>query len=407
MLTWDARTEPPPAALLEADVVLEGFRPGVWERLNVTLPETTILCSITGFGADGLACRSGGPRPQLPRLRRSARGHRAGGASGADRRPRGRRAGSSDRGARRAARARADRPGRQTHDLDDPRIPPVRRAPARWGPGRASAYGRGRLLPDLRDGGPPLPDGRGARAQVLAPPLRAARAPGPRGPSVRPELPELDALFRTRTMREWLDLLEHEDTCVGPVLSLAESAAELCEAGRDRLRALRDPRRASPHDSRWLRARVEPQRGAHRLRTRGDLWVADADGTHRARLVARADQPAWGPNGRRLAFVRDGWVWTIRADGLDERKLAPGAHPTGRRTVRASPSTGTARPTRRSGGTAARRRTPAPAPIPPTPPTDGWRSSPTDRSRSTAASSHKARRRTGRPTDGLRGCSTG
>jgi hypothetical protein len=61
--------------------------------------------------------------------------------------------------------------------------------------------------------------------------------------------------------------------------------------------------------------------------TRGDLWVADADGSHRARLVAQADQPAWGPNGRRLAFVRDGWVWTIRADGLDERKLARGAHP--------------------------------------------------------------------------------
>jgi hypothetical protein len=61
--------------------------------------------------------------------------------------------------------------------------------------------------------------------------------------------------------------------------------------------------------------------------TRGDLWVADADGSHRALLVARADQPAWGPNGRRLAFVRDGWVWTIRADGLDERKLARGAHP--------------------------------------------------------------------------------
>ena len=49
--------------------------------------------------------------------------------------------------------------------------------------------------------------------------------------------------------------------------------------------------------------------------TRGDLWVADADGSHRGRLVAQADQPAWGPNGRRLAFVRDGWVWTIRADG--------------------------------------------------------------------------------------------
>ena len=61
--------------------------------------------------------------------------------------------------------------------------------------------------------------------------------------------------------------------------------------------------------------------------TRGDLWVADANGSHRGRLVAQADQPAWGPNGRRLAFVRDGWVWTIRADGVDERKLARGAHP--------------------------------------------------------------------------------
>ena len=42
---------------------------------------------------------------------------------------------------------------------------------------------------------------------------------------------------------------------------------------------------------------------------------------------ATADQPAWGPNGRRIAFVRAGWVWTVRADGLDERRLARGAHP--------------------------------------------------------------------------------
>jgi Lysyl oxidase/WD40-like Beta Propeller Repeat len=61
--------------------------------------------------------------------------------------------------------------------------------------------------------------------------------------------------------------------------------------------------------------------------TRGDLWIADGDGTHRARLTKRADQPAWSPSGRRLAFVRDGWVWTVRADGLDERRLARGAHP--------------------------------------------------------------------------------
>jgi crotonobetainyl-CoA:carnitine CoA-transferase CaiB-like acyl-CoA transferase len=42
-----------------------------------------------------------------------------------------------------------------------------------------------------------------------------------------PALPELDELFRTRTLDEWLGVLEHEDTCVGPVLTLAEAAAEL------------------------------------------------------------------------------------------------------------------------------------------------------------------------------------
>jgi hypothetical protein len=61
--------------------------------------------------------------------------------------------------------------------------------------------------------------------------------------------------------------------------------------------------------------------------TRGDLWIADADGTHTARLLARADQPAWSPNGRRIAFTREGFVWTVRVDGLDERRLARGAHP--------------------------------------------------------------------------------
>ena len=61
--------------------------------------------------------------------------------------------------------------------------------------------------------------------------------------------------------------------------------------------------------------------------TKGDLWVGDADGTHRDLLVRDASDPAWSPNGRRLAFTRHGRVYTVRVDGLDERALATGAHP--------------------------------------------------------------------------------
>ena len=61
--------------------------------------------------------------------------------------------------------------------------------------------------------------------------------------------------------------------------------------------------------------------------TKGNLWVADVDGTHRGEIVRDADDPAWSPNGRRLAFTRKGTVYTVRVDGRDERDLATGAHP--------------------------------------------------------------------------------
>ncbi len=44
------------ALLARADVVLEGFRPGVAERLGVgpaDVPETVVYCSLTGFGSEG------------------------------------------------------------------------------------------------------------------------------------------------------------------------------------------------------------------------------------------------------------------------------------------------------------------------------------------------------------------
>src|SRR5262245_26992081 len=54
----DLKAEPELAQALcsRADVVLEGFRPGVAVRLGVgpdDVPETTVYCSITGFGPEG------------------------------------------------------------------------------------------------------------------------------------------------------------------------------------------------------------------------------------------------------------------------------------------------------------------------------------------------------------------
>jgi alpha-methylacyl-CoA racemase len=54
----DLKAEPERARALcaEADVVLEGFRPGVAERLGIgpdDLPEGVVYCSITGFGHGG------------------------------------------------------------------------------------------------------------------------------------------------------------------------------------------------------------------------------------------------------------------------------------------------------------------------------------------------------------------
>jgi alpha-methylacyl-CoA racemase len=46
-----------------ADVVLEGFRPGVADRLGIgpeSVPETTVYCSLTGFGAEGPHVRRAG-----------------------------------------------------------------------------------------------------------------------------------------------------------------------------------------------------------------------------------------------------------------------------------------------------------------------------------------------------------
>lgn len=227
VIAWDARSEPPPPQLLAADVVLEGFRPGVWERFGVDLPPSTILCSITGFGTDGPHATQAGhdlnylgyagvladTAPALPPVQIA---DLAAGAQGA----------VIEILAALLARAQSGQGCRLSismthgaHQFVAHRLAgdPVERLLT----GGVACY---RIYETA--------DGRHLTVAALEPKFwqrlcELLDRPELAGRAFEAELPELEALFRTRSMREWLDLLEHEDTCVGPVLSLSESAAEL------------------------------------------------------------------------------------------------------------------------------------------------------------------------------------
>jgi alpha-methylacyl-CoA racemase len=227
IVTWDARSEPPPAALREADVVLEGFRPGVWERLGVELPSATILCSITGFGAAGPHARQAGhdlnylgyagaladTAPGLPPVQVA---DLAAGAQGA----------VIEILAALLERTRSGRAERIVISMTH-------------GSHRFVAHRlAGEVVPRLLTGGVACyriyetADGRYLTVAALEPKFwrrlcELLEHEDLVGRAFDAQLPELDALFRTRTLAEWLELLEHEDTCVGPVLSLTEAAAEL------------------------------------------------------------------------------------------------------------------------------------------------------------------------------------
>jgi crotonobetainyl-CoA:carnitine CoA-transferase CaiB-like acyl-CoA transferase len=227
ILRWDATSEPPPTPLLEADVVLEGFRPGTWERLGVELPDTAILCSITGFGDTGPRAHDAGhdlnylgyagvladTAPAVPPVQvadLAAGGQAAVSAVLAALLERA----TSGRGSRIVVSMTHGTHALAAHRLAGEPVP-------RLLTGGAACYGIYETA-----------DGRHLTVAALEPRFwrrlcELLDRPDLVGRAFEPELPELAELLRTRTLADWRALLEGKDTCVGPVLTLAEAAAEL------------------------------------------------------------------------------------------------------------------------------------------------------------------------------------
>ena len=105
-------------------------------------------------------------------------------------------------------------------------------------------------------------------------------------------------------------------------LSLAGSAPAVDQARRAILEGI-EP--AWSPDGRRI-AYAAPARGGAT-----DLFVVDADGTHRGRLTrtGTADElaPDWSPDGKRLVVERAGEIYVLRADGSAERRLVAGWEP--------------------------------------------------------------------------------
>jgi alpha-methylacyl-CoA racemase len=233
-VVWDLEQDPGlgPALAGRADVVLEGFRPGVADRLGIgaaVLPESVVYCSVTGFGAGnmraghdlnyaGWAGLLADTAPALPPVQVA---DIAGGSLFAVIEIL-------------AALLERQRTGRgkhlivsMTHNAHRLAAHRLRGEPERTLTGGLACYrmyetADGRLLT--------------VTAVELKFWERLCELIG------RPELverhyeqdqealgAELEAVFRSRPLSEWLDLFDAEDVMVGPVATLAEGAEWLGE----------------------------------------------------------------------------------------------------------------------------------------------------------------------------------
>jgi alpha-methylacyl-CoA racemase len=213
------------ALLSRADVVLEGFRPGVAARLGVGPDDArpdAVYCSITGFGV-------GGPHAQRA-------GHDVNylGWAGA------------------LADTAPALPPIQVADLAAGALGAVTQILAALLEGNGarltiSMTHRAHDLVAHRAGGEPIPklltggvacyriyataDGRFLTVAALEPKFwqrlcELVDLPELVGRQWEPRLPELEQVLASRPLADWLELFDREDVCAGPVATLDDAAAE-------------------------------------------------------------------------------------------------------------------------------------------------------------------------------------
>jgi crotonobetainyl-CoA:carnitine CoA-transferase CaiB-like acyl-CoA transferase len=211
------------ALCARADVVLEGFRPGVAERLGIgpsALPESVVYCSLTGFGAGGPhAARAGhdlnylgyagvlaDTAPALPPVQIADLGAGALAAVAEIL----------------AALLERERTGRGRHLVVSMTHGAHHFAAHRVG---------GEPVPQLLTGGLArygiyeTADGRFLTVAALEPKFSRRLAE-------LLDLPDADdtealaARIKSKSLAEWLELFDDEDVATGPVATLEEAAAE-------------------------------------------------------------------------------------------------------------------------------------------------------------------------------------
>lgn len=233
-VVWDLECDPElgPALCRRADVVLEGFRPGVAGRLGIgpdDVPPSVVYCSVTGFGADdlrpghdlnylGWAGLLTETAPALPPVQIA---DLAGGSLYA----------VIDILTALLGRQQTGRGARltvsMTHNAHRFAAHRLRGEPERILTGGLACYG----IYETRDGRfltiTPVESKFWARlCEVIG---RTDLIEGQYEEDQEELADELAAVFRARPLSEWLELFDGEDIMAGPVWTLAEAATRFGE----------------------------------------------------------------------------------------------------------------------------------------------------------------------------------